>query len=267
MSTSTVVRNARYGAVTAALSLSLALAMGSPAVAQTPQPTLQFDRTCYTEHMEGSFTGTGYTPGGAVNLVFARPMDPRGAYATLADAAGSLNDRVGFPDADEFLREGEERQTIFVSATDQTRAEAGQQPPESQFAVTQFTFTRWAGYSPGRYVPGGQVGVELYGWAFAAGKTAWMQFRKGSRTVASVKVGRLDEECGDRAARVRVPRNIKPGRYRIVLSTKRRTLSDSYSWRAGRVTARRSRASAASDTVRSMSRMSLRSPGAVATTG
>ena len=244
----------------AALGSLLAVAVGPHAVAQQSQPTLQFDRSCYTEQMQMNFTGAGYTPSGEVNLLFARPMDPRGMYQTRADATGSLNDYVVFPDANILLRPKEERELLFVTANDRTRIEANQQPPESQYGVAQFTFTRWEGFSPGRYAPGKRAAVELYGWAFAAGKTAWLQFRKGSRRVASVKVGRLDTECGDRKARVRVPRSLKAGRYRVVLSTERRTLSDNYTWRNGRVTATRSAASAASAPPRSMARASTPSP-------
>ena len=158
-------------------------------------------------------------------------------YTTRADAAGLLADYTRFPDANVLLRTGERRETLFVTATDHARAEAGQQPPESRFGVAELTFTRWEGFSPGRYVPGKQVSVELYGWAFATGKMAWLQFRQGPRTVASVKVGRLDQECGDRKAKVKVPRNLESGRYRIVLATAPRQLSAAYTWRSGRVIA------------------------------
>ena len=166
--------------------ISAAAALGPPAIAQVPQPTLKFDRACSTEGQRLQFSGVGYSPGW------------RGQPVTRS---------------------------------------RGQQPPESQFGVAQLTFTRWEGFSPGRYVPGKQVSVELYGWAFATGKMAWLQFRQGPRTVASVKVGRLDQECGDRKAKVKVPRNLESGRYRIVLATAPRQLSAAYTWRSGRVIA------------------------------
>ena len=95
--------------------------------------------------------------------------------------------------------------------------------------------------------------MEIYGWAFAAGEVAWFLFQKGSRTVASVKVGRLDDECGDRTARVRVPRGLKPGAYRVVLTTDRK-LRDRYTWSKARVTARRSAGAAAARGIQPMSR-------------
>jgi hypothetical protein len=191
--------------------------------------------------MPATMTGANYTPGGEVNVLFSTlPLDVRGMFSTVADAAGALSAQVTFPAEGDFLREGEDRETVFVSASDVTRMQANQQPPESQFAATELTFTRWAGYSPGRYVPGRRVAVEAYGWAFAAGETAWLLFRKGSRTAASVKLGQLDAVCGDLKARVRVPARLEAGRYRVVLSTDRRRPSDWHTWRIARVTARRS---------------------------
>jgi hypothetical protein len=239
---------------TAALAAVTAGALLPVAEAQAQQPTLQFDRGCYTEEQEMPFTGSGYTPGGLVDLIFARPLEPRGAYRTTADATGALDDFAAVENADQLLGEDERRETIFVSANDRTRIDAGQQPPESQFGFADFTFTRWEGFSSGRFVPGKRSRLEIYGWAFAAGRTAWVLFRKGSRTVRAVKLGKLDEECGDRTVRIRVPRGLKPGRYRVVLTTDRR-LRERYTWRNARVSAARSAARPAASGTRAMSRV------------
>jgi hypothetical protein len=239
--------------------LLLAAVPGAPAVAQMPQPTLQFDRACYAEAMTANVSGAGYTPGGEVTVFFSLPTDLRGGYSVHADGVGALLHAAVFPDEDVILRDGENRVTLVVTATDITRAHAGQQPIESQFGFTQLTFTRWAGFSPGRFEPGRRVPVALYGWAFAAGETAWLLFRKGPRTVASVKVGRLDGDCGDREALVKVPKRLAPGRYRIVLSTERDGLSERYTWRNARVPATRgrTRALAAAHEARSMTRSAI----------
>ena len=228
-----------------------ALVLAAPATALAQQPTLQFDRGCYTEDQPMAFTGAGYSAGGQVDLLFASDLDVHGGYTTHSDATGALNGTVAVADAETMLAEDEGRETIVVTAADQARIAVNQQPPESQFGFTYFTFTRWTGLSPGRYVPGKRAAVEIYGWAFAAGKVAWFLFQKGSRTVASVKVGRLDDECGDRAARFRVPRSLKPGAYRVVLTTDRK-LRDRYVWRRARV---RARPSAGAASVRSMQPM------------
>jgi len=224
-------------------------ALASTAAAQS-QPTLQWDRPCYAEDQRMVFSGTGYTPGGPVDLVFSRPGTVMGTYGTAADAAGAIGDYVTATEAQVF-DDDERRATVFATANDRTRIEQNA-PPESQFAAAPFTFTRWAGYSPGRYVPGRRVEVEAYGWAFSAGKPLYFLFRKGKTTAASVKAGTLSETCGDLVARVRVPRKLKAGRYRLVLSTSKRKPSGLYTWRSGRVV--RSSAAAASDGDRTMKR-------------
>ena len=221
-----------------------AIALAAPSAAVAQQPALQFDRGCYTDNQDMVFTGAGYTLSGQVDLLFASDLEVHGGFTTHADATGALNGAVAVNDAGQLLADDEDRETIIITANDQTRIAANQQPPESQFGFSQFTFSRWEGFSPGRYVPGKRVTVEMYGWAFAAGQVAWFLFQKGSRTVASVKVGRLDDGCGDRTARIRVPRGLKPGAYRVVLTIDRK-LRDRYTWRRARVTARPSASAAA----------------------
>ena len=224
-------------------------ALASTAAAQSP-PTLQWDRPCYTEDQRMVFSGTGYTPGGPVDLMFSRSGTMLGSYGTSADAAGAIGDYVMASD-EQMLDSDQQRATVFSTANDRTRIEQNA-PPESQFGAASFTFTRWAGFSPGRYVPGRKVKVEAYGWAFAAGEPIYFLFQKSRRTVASVKAGTLSAPCGDLVARVRVPRKLKAGRYRLVLTTEKRKPSGLYTWRNGRVV--RNSAAGASAGGRAMTR-------------
>ena len=225
-----------------ALAVAAAASLAPAASAQAPQPTIAFDRPCYTAEQALAFTGTGYTPSGPVRLQFSVPEEPRAGFTGAADASGGIAGRLGVEEG-MLLTEGESRRDLTVTATDQTRADAGAQPPESQFGTAQLTFTRWAGFSPGRYVPGRKVEVEAYGWAFAAGKPLYFHFQKGRTTVKAVRAGVLSADCGDLVARVRVPK-LKAGAYRLVLSTAKRTPSGLYTWRKGRV-AKRAKASGA----------------------
>jgi hypothetical protein len=210
-----------------------------------PLPTLGFAGACFTEQQRIPFSGTSFTPGGDVLLLFAH-SGRLGSYMTRADDAGSLDDSVAFDSANDLLGDDEDRASIDVTANDQARIDAGQ-PPESTFAFAQFTFTRWAGLAPRRFVAGTNARVEAYGWAFATGKQAWFLFRKGSRTVASVSMGPLSAGCGDRKATIKVPRRLTPGRYRVYITTDR-TLHGPYTWMPARVVApgpRAARAAAA----------------------
>jgi hypothetical protein len=227
--------------------VAIAAALAPTAAAQSPQPTLAFDRPCHTTELPLAFSGSGYTPSGPVDLLFSVPEGPRGSYAGVADASGAIAGAVSVRDDGVLLLPNEARRELAVTATDRTRADAGAQPPESRFGATQITYTRWNGFSPGRYVPGRRVRVEAYGWAFAAGKPLYFLFQRHGRTVASVKAGTLAPPCGDRVARIRVPRALMPGAYRLVLSTGARRPGAVYTWRTGRVV---KRASAAATAVR-----------------
>ena len=204
------------------------------AAAQTPAPTLGFDRACYTEHQPMRFTGTGFTPGGPVDLVFSRPGFVLGSYEAGADAAGNVVD-FAMAEAGQLLGDDEDRETRFVTANDRTRIEQGAEP-QTQFAGASFTFTRWMGFSPGRYVPGRKARAEVFGWAFAEGKTAYFLFRKGSRTAASVRLGTIAGPCGDLQARFTVPRKLRRGAYKVFLSTSAARPSSRGTWRGARVT-------------------------------
>ena len=220
------------------------MALAPAAAAQTPPPTLQWDRECYTERQPMNFTGSGFTPAGPVDLLVSRPGSVLGSFETTADAAGAISDYVMAEEEDQLLGENEDRGLRFVTANDRTRIEQGSEP-DAQFAPSSFTFTRWMGYSPGRYVPGRKAAVEIYGWAFAEGEPAYFLFRKGGRTAASVRLGTIAGPCGDLKARAKVPRKLKAGAYKVWLSTDPNGPSDRSTWRNARVTKKRSASAAA----------------------
>jgi hypothetical protein len=222
--------------------LAATVALVPAAAAQAPQPTLTWDRGCYTEDQPMTFSGTGYTPGGPVDLTFSRSATVLGTYEATADPTGALGDYV-LAREDDILAADQEREPIGASANDRTRAGGGE-PPQSTSAAGTFTFTRWMGFSPGRYVPGRKAAVEIYGWAFAEGRTAYFLFRKGRRTVASVKLGTIAGPCGDLKARAKVPRKLGAGAYKVWLSTDRSKPSARSTWRTARVTRKASAASA-----------------------
>lgn len=132
-----------------------AAAFAPPAAAQAPPPTLQFDRPCDAGEQPMPFTGGGYTPSGPVQVTASNPAGPRGLFDVTADAAGAI---AGTPAAteDTLLIESENRATIIATASDRTRADAGAEPPESQFAAAQFTFYPLGRLLSGPLPPGAQ---------------------------------------------------------------------------------------------------------------
>jgi hypothetical protein len=195
-----------------------------------------------------TFTGTGYTPAGRVDLLFSRPGFVFGSFETTADAAGAISDYV-MAEEDQLLGSGEDRALRMASANDRTRIDQGTDP-DAQFAPSSFTFTRWMGFSPGRYVPGRKAQVEIYGWAFAEGRTAYFLFRKGSRTAASVRLGTIAGPCGDLKKRITVPRKLRGGAYKVFLSTSAARPSSRGTWRTARVTRGKSASAARSQPMR-----------------
>ena len=213
--------------------LAASVALAPAAAAQVPPPTLQWDRSCYTEYQPMAFTGTGFTPGGAVDLLLSKPGVVLGSFETNADANGAIS---GAPSAvaDQLLDQQEARAERFVTANDRTRIQQNAEP-QAQFAASSFTFTRWAGFSPGRLTTGRKTWAEAYGWAFAEGQPVYYLFRKGSRTAASVKLGTLAGPCGDLEKRFTVPRKLAPGTYKVFLSTEAARPSARGTWRKVRV--------------------------------
>ena len=213
--------------------LAASVALAPAAAAQVPPPTLQWDRECYTEDQTMAFTGSGYTAGGEVDLLLSRPGTVLGQIETTADANGAIAGEVGAV-ADQVLQEHEERAERSVTANDRTRIDQGTEP-QAQFAASTFTFTRWEGFSPGRLATGRKTWAEAYGWAFADGLPVYFLFRKGGRTVASVRLGTLAGPCGDLKKRFTVPRKLEPGTYKVYLSLEGRRPGDRGSWRSVRV--------------------------------
>jgi hypothetical protein len=223
--------------------LAATVALAPAAAAQAPPPTLQWDRECYTENQPMTFTGAGFTPGGPVELLFSRPGFFLGSYETAADPAGAISDFVT-AEADQLLGENEDRALRFATANDRTRIDQGAEP-DAQFAPSTFTFTRWWGASPGRLVPGRKTWAEAYGWAFAEGQKAYFVFRKGSRTAAVVRLGTIAGPCGDLEKRFTVPRKLKPGAYKVFLSTEAARPTGRHTWRTVRIVRKASASTAA----------------------
>ena len=200
----------------------VALAGTTVAVAQAPAPTLSFDVPCASEVSGQGFSGAGYTPGGGVSLLFQR--DNRiAALDTRADAAGAVDAEVGGLDPDDFLDDDELAGDILVTANDETRIEQGA-PPESQFAAAGFRLSRFAVFTSGVPVPGRRMRLKASGFVGASGKPLYLHYRRGSRTLKSVRLGTLRGACGGLTKTVRAfPfKPVRAGDYRLTFGTSRR---------------------------------------------
>jgi hypothetical protein len=199
-----------------------ALAVLAPAAVAHAAPTLSFDQPCYSPGDGMGFSGSGYTPGGEVNLFFS--AEGRfGSYGIQADAAGNLADTVRTPDPDDFVDDDDFSTTMTVTADDKTRMDAGA-PPEEQFGAAQFILSRWEVEleQPGGAPPRARkpMRVTAVGFTHARGEMLYAHYTRGGKRLKSVRLGRLDDECGDRTRTLRraLPRGLRPGRYRLVFN-------------------------------------------------
>ena len=91
----------------AAVVAAFAALMPAAAWAQAG-PTLTFDQPCYSPGDTMTFSGTGFTPGGAVNLFFnSLATQQMGQYDTTADPGGAITGKLDPPDPDDYLGEND----------------------------------------------------------------------------------------------------------------------------------------------------------------
>ena len=205
------------------------LAGAVPASAQSPSPTFTFDVPCASPASGLAFSGTGYTPGGEVALLFVREGRIE-SFATRADAAGAIAGRVGVPDPDEFLDDDEFAGEVSATANDQARMEQGA-PLESQFAPAEFRLSRFEVYAPQSPRPGRRVRFRAAGFVGEAGRPLYLHYRRGGRTLATVRLGKLRGPCGDLTKTVRAfPFHpVRAGAYKLVFTTAKRVSANAQS--------------------------------------
>ena len=219
----------------AAVVAALAAIMPAAAWAQAG-PTLTLDKPCYAEGDPMKYAGTGYTPGGEVNFLFSSLSNQAsGTYDTRADAAGAIAGTVKAPREDDFLADSDLSGTMGATANDRTRIDQGA-PVEQQFAGTSVRFTRWDvgverpdGRAPKAAKP---MRVMAYGYTQAIGQTLYLQYRRGGRRLATTRLGRLGDACGNltRTLRRGLPRGLRPGRYTLMFTTSPRGLNGERVW-------------------------------------
>lgn len=210
----------RFPARAAAALATAGLAVEA-AGAAAAMPTLQADRPCFTPGERITFTGSGYTPSGNVNFLFTlngkhgnQLLSAR--RPTPADAAGNLRDIF---DAMGLASSDDTRETVTVTANDQTRLEHENPPTEDSFGVTTFQLStfdiRVPPWDRGRVDPRRKVTVRAFG--YEPDTKLWAHYVLGGKRVATVFVGNLTGPCGDLTKTMRqFPfRPVRPGTYAV----------------------------------------------------
>lgn len=159
-------------------------------------------KPCYLTGERDSLAGTGYTPGGTVNIA----VDGQQVFTLPADAAGNIATTLRF---------GTMRavKTHTLTATDATN-------PALTASVSFVGTTRQVTVKPRR----GSAGKKrkLRGYGFINGPKAYMHVR-GHGIRSNTFLGRPEGPCGTFVTRKRiVPRGAAPGNYKVIFDHKKR---------------------------------------------
>jgi hypothetical protein len=163
-------------------------------------PTLQLDRPCYTPGEDITFTGTGYTPSGNVNLFFSLHGESgnnllSASRPSVADAAGNIREVLAAP---KLASTDDTRETLSVTANDETRLQSAP-PSADSFGAAQTLLSTWdvfvTPWDNGTVDPRKKVKFRAYG--FEPATQLWAHYVLGGRRVASAFVGKLTGPCGD----------------------------------------------------------------------
>lgn len=200
-----------------------------PAAARAQDgPTLTFDKPCYAPGDTMAFTGSGYTPSGPVTMFLTSLSTQRtGAFDTAADAAGAIGGQVAAPEPGSYIDDDDWSSKMGATANDKTRLDGGE-PPQSAVGATVLTLSRFEVQldQPNGRPPRAakRMDVTAAGFTGARGKTLYAHYRRGRKTVKTLKLGRLGGDCGDLDKRLSrgLPRGLPKGRYQLVFNTARR---------------------------------------------
>jgi hypothetical protein len=153
-----------------------------------------------------TFTGSGFTPGGAVPFTLQLKGDNGsnilfGANPEIADASGAFTSVYPAP---KLASSDDVTEDLFTIATDQTVIDATG-PTDASFALAQTTLSTFDVFVPPwdnkRVDPRKKVTVTALGYEPAT--QLWAFYVRGSKTVKRVFVGKLTAPCGDLTVRMR----------------------------------------------------------------
>ena len=176
-------------------------ALAAPAAAQAATLTASPLKPCYRAGETVGLTGSGYTPGGGVQI----NSDGRVVGNTTADSAGNFGGslRLGVPS-------GERLKTYSAVDTSNTANQAAVRLRVSRLLVT---------VRPQRGAPGSLLRIGARG--FTTGRTLYAHVVRG-RYRRNVRIGRLRGACRRLSSRRRIfSRRTRPGTYVVQFDTRR----------------------------------------------
>ncbi len=245
-----------------AVAVTVAVASLAAAPAQAA-PTITTDHECYSVYTPLRISGTGFTPGAAVQLSETW-IAPDGssrfgpALTATADAAGTFTYAQELPEI--FV----DHLDLNITATDAALAAQGATAAEHSAATTVGVsffgayYPAWNtdGPAPGR--PGFVSDLDVGGYIDSNSRTLFVHYIRRGRLVKTLRVGALSGPCSTLTTRFRefAFRPVSPGTYEVRFDTTRSWPNDDMWAGYRRVKVKRAvrRASARRGLVRSPSR-------------
>ena len=209
-------------AVTRTALLVALVALASPASAAAA-PSLQLDRPCYAEFTDLGLAGSGFTPGGAVEITGTyADGEAAGRFEVTATPGGSISSVSDTPEI------GTVRDSLTITARDVRASEAGAPPEQTTASVVARLssfgawFRPWNTTGPARGRPGRARRLEVDGF-IRGPRVLYVHYRLRGRVVKTLRVGRLSGPCGSLRTRFREFdfKGVRPGTYRVRFSQSR----------------------------------------------
>ena len=211
------------------------LAAAAPAQAA---PTITTDRQCYSTFTPLRISGTGFTPGAAVQLSETW-IDPDGAsrfgpaLTATADAAGALTYAQELPEI--FV----DHLDLNITATDLASGAQGTTTVGMSFFGAYYPAWNTNGPAPGR--PGFAAELDVGGFIDSNSRTLFVHYIRRGRLVTTRRVGALSGPCATLTTRFREFdfRPVARGTYEVRFDTTRAWPNDDVWSGYGRVTVKR----------------------------
>lgn len=198
--------------------LAALLALAAPASA-TAAPALELDRPCYARFTHIGLTGSGFTPGGPVEVTGTYPDGAlAGRFELTAGQAGTITSIAETPEIESV------RSALTIGARDvSTSASASVVARLSWFGAY---YRPWNTDGPARGWPGRVRRLAADGF-ITGPRVLYVHYRLRGKVVRTLRVGRLSGPCGSLRARFREFdfKGVRPGTYRVRFSQSRSWVS------------------------------------------
>jgi len=194
--------------------LPLAAALAGPASAAAA-PALELDRPCYAQFTTIGLTGSGFTPGGPVEVTGTYPDgELAGRFELTASEAGTITS------IDESPEIVDARSELTISARDVGTSESASVVARlSSFGAY---YRLWNTDGPARGRPGRVRQLEADGF-ITGPRVLYVHYRLRGKVVKTLRLGRLSGPCGSLRTRFREFdfKGVRPGTYRVRFSQSR----------------------------------------------